>query len=425
MTKRAWWLVGLNFLIPGSAQLLAGSRTLGRFGVRATFSLWTAVAVGVVVFLLWPTPIYWVATNVIALTLLQVVLAAYAVLWVVLTIDTLRLVRIVRAWPKARPAIAALSVGLLVLSAGVVGYGSMVAGVTRDTVSSMFADGNYQDPVDGRYNILLLGGDAGPDRTGMRPDSLSVVSIDADTGATTMIGVPRNFERAQFSEGSPLWGEFPDGYDCGDLCLVSYLYTYGIEHPELYPEAEANGSNPGIEATRDAVSGITGLTLQYYVLVDMQGFADLIDSLGGIDIDVAERFPYGPITSTEPYGYFEAGVQRMDGAAALWYARSRFEASDYDRMERQRQVQEAMLAQFEPRNVLSKFQGIAAAGSQVVSTDVPSGILPRFVDMGTKARTQPITTLELVPDLVNTNEPDYEYIHALVQQTLAAAVAAG
>lgn len=414
MTRRAWWLIGLNILIPGSAQLLAGNRRLGRFGVAATFVFWALALVAAVIFFAWPTFVFTLASNVIALTIVQVVLIAYVVLWVVLTLDTLRLVRLVRALPKARPLLAGLAVLALAATAGTTGYAAVLTGVTRTTLNELFSDGNYQEPVEGQYNILLLGGDAGPDRTGLRPDSISVVSIDAETGAATTIGIPRNFERAVFSEGSPLWGPFPNGYDCGDECLISYLYTYGEEHPELYPDAEANGSNAGIEATRDAVSGVTGLTLQYYVLVDMQGFAELVDALGGVTIDVPERTAIGPITAPDPLYYIEPGSQHMDGATALWYARSRFDSNDFERMERQRQVQEAILTQFEPANVLSKFQSIASAGTQVVSTDVPAVMLPRFVELASKARSLPITKLELVPGVVDTVFPDYAVIHALV-----------
>ena len=83
-------------------------------------------------------------------------------LWVLLTFDTLRLVRLIRTGPVARPFIAALSVIALVAAAGTAGYGAYLAGVTRSTVSAIFGSGQYQEPVDGRYNILMLGGDAGP-----------------------------------------------------------------------------------------------------------------------------------------------------------------------------------------------------------------------------------------------------------------------
>ena len=418
MATRAWWLVGFNILIPGSAQLLAGNRKLGRFGVRLTFTLWALAIIAIALYFLAPRAIYGVASNTIALTLVQIVLLVYAVLWLALTLDTLRLTNLVRATPSVRPFVAGLAVVVMVICVGGAGYAAMLTGVLRSTVSDLFVSGDYADPVDGQYNILLLGGDAGPDRMGMRPDSISVVSVNADTGAATMIGVPRNFERAIFSEGSPLWTPFPDGYDCGDDCLINYLYTYGEEHPELYPDAVANGSSPGVEATRDAVAGVTGLTLQYFVVIDMQGFADLVDSLGGVTIDVPAVTNIAPIEATEPYFTLEAGSQHMDGGTALWYARSRYETTDYERMERQRQVQEAIVTQFTPANVLSKFQGIASAGVQVINTDVPKSMLPAFLDLATQARVLPITKLELVPGVVETVYPDFAVIHALVQSTL-------
>ena len=423
MTKRAWWLIALNFLIPGSAQLLAGNRRLGRLGVRATALMWFLAIVAFIVFLVARSALIVVATNPIGLTVGQVLLAAYAVLWVLLTFDTLRLVRLIRTGPVARPFIAALSVIALGAAAGTAGYGAYLAGVTRSTVSAIFGSGQYQEPVDGRYNILMLGGDAGPDRLGLRPDSLSVVSVDANTGAATMIGVPRNFEHVRFTKGSPLYGPFPNGYDCGDNCLISFLYTYAEEHPDLYPDAKAHGSSPGIEATRDAIAGVLGIKLQYYALIDMKGFSDLVDALGGVTIDVKKRQPLAGSENSkgEPtniVGWIEPGVQKMDGTTALWYARARHGSSDFDRMARQRDVQEAILKQFKPATVLTKFQDIAEAGKQIVRTDIPSVMLGIFVDLAAKARTQPITRLEIVPPAFNPARPDYPKIEAAVADAL-------
>jgi LCP family protein required for cell wall assembly len=415
MTKRAWWLVGLNLLIPGSAQILAGNRRLGRFGVGTTFLLWGLGIGGIVVWFVARTVILSIVTNPIGLTVIQVVLAAYAVLWVVLTLDTLRLTRLIATAPAMRPAIAALSILALVATAGAAGYGAVSAGSARSAVSSIFAGNTMVAPVNGRYNILLLGGDAGPDRTGLRPDSTSVASIDAVTGATTIIGIPRNMEQIQFAKGSPLYGPFPKGYVCGDKCLIDYLYTYAEENKALYPAAASQGSSPGIEAMKDAAEGVTGLTIQYYGLIDMQGFSDLIDALGGVTIDVPARLEYGPVTATKPYGTFEAGTQKMNGYLALWYGRSRYKGSDYERMARQRVVQAAILKQFQPSIVLTKFQDIARAGAQVVKTDIPSAALPGFVDLADKARKRPVTQLELVPPAFDQARPDYAKIHAAVQ----------
>jgi LCP family protein required for cell wall assembly len=421
MTRRAWALVVLNVLVPGSAQVLAGSRRLGRWGLASTLVFWAAAVVTVVLALVWRTPLFEVATNVVALTVVQVFLIYYAALWLVLTIDTLRLLRIVRTVPTARGFLAGVMVLLLAGTVGPAAYGAYLTGVQHGLLDSLFTSRQAAaDPVDGRYNILLLGGDAGADRTGLRPDSISVASIDAETGATTIVGIPRNLYNAPFSEGSPLWGEFPDGYSCGDDCLVSYLYTYGEEHPELYPDAESRGSNPGIEAMRDAVQGVTGLTLQYYVLIDMQGFVQLIDALGGITIDNTEgRLPIngGVDAAGQPInvdGWIEPGEQVMDGYHALWYARARHGSDDYHRMARQREVQQALLSQFQPATVLSKFQSVAAAGAQTVDTDIPQGALGAFVELALEAKSQPITDLEIVPPTYSNVYPDFDVIHAAV-----------
>jgi LCP family protein required for cell wall assembly len=417
MAKRAWWLVALNLAIPGSAQLLAGDRRLGRFAVSTTFLFWLLVIVGLIMFGVAKPAFLTIATNPIALTVIQVLLVGYTVLWLVLAIDTLRLVRFVRLLPAVRVAVAVIAMAGLIVVVGTAGYGVVVAGAARGVLVDVFGGGHYAEPIDGRYNIMLLGGDAGPDRIGLRPDSISVVSIDAASGAATIIGIPRNLALSPFSAGSPLYGPYPDGYDCGNDCLISYLYTYGEEHPDLYPDAVKNGSDPGVEAMRDAVEGTTGLTMQYFALIDLQGFSQLIDALGGITLTVPEKVLIGK-NGDAPIGSIPAGVQKMDGATALWYARTRYNTTDYSRMERQREVQEAILAQFDATTVVTKFQGIAKAGSQVVKTDIPQSMLPLFVELVQKTRALPLTKLELVPPEIVTHDPDYDLIHSLVAEAV-------
>ncbi len=142
---------------------------------------------------------------------------------------------------------------------------------------------------------------------------------------------------------------------------------------------------------RDAVEGCSAIPLQYYVLIDMQGFAQLIDALGGVEITVDERLPIGSNNYDDgrkapPAGYIEAATQRMDGQTALWYARTRYATTDYARMARQRQVQEAILAQASPGNVLANFTAIAQAGAQVVRTDIPQPMLEPLRDPGRQSQ---------------------------------------
>ncbi len=427
MTKRAWWLLGLNLLVPGSAQLLAGSRGMGRFGVRATFVLWGAVALGILLWFLWPTAIYTLASTSVTLWILTAALLFYATLWVVLTLDTLRLVRLVKARPEARGWIAGFAAVLLVVTSGTAAYGAFLAGTASTFVSDVFVAAPPEPPIDGRYNIMLLGGDAGPDRDGLRPDSITLVSVDAATGAATTIGLPRNFLYAPFVEGSPMAAKYPNGYGADDgcevdVCLLNSIYTeVELVSPEMYPNAVAEGSEPGIEAMRDAVEGITGLTVQYYALIDMQGFSELVDALGGVDVTVETAVPiHSDETFTTVAEWIGPGVVHLDGYHALWYARSRHDTTDYDRMARQRQIMQAILEQFSPGNVLTKFQDIARAGAQVVKTDIPQATLGYFVDLASKTRSIPVTTVELVPSNdVDPEDPDFAYIREIIAAAVA------
>ena len=299
MTRRGWWLVVMNILLPGSAQVVAGNRRLGRVGLLATGVLWLVALVLLVTYLVAPSTVYTMFTQTGSLTVMQILLIAYAVLWVVLTLDTLRLVRLVRAKPNTRGWIAGFSILVLVGLTCTAGYASVVAGSARGALGDIFSAGPSAPPVDGRYNIMLLGGDAGPDREGLRPDSMSIVSIDASTGKAVTIGLPRDLDPVPFSSASPMHRLYPDGYGyqdrCDvDVCQLNSIYTeVELYKSDLYPNAVKNKSQPGIEAMRDALEGATGLTIQYYVLIDMQGFSDLIDALGGVDITVTERIPVG------------------------------------------------------------------------------------------------------------------------------------
>ena len=426
MTRRGWWLVVLNFLIPGSAQVLAGNRRLGRLGLGSTLALWTLIVAGVAVYLFWPTVIYTLLTQPAVLWGAAIVLVFYAVLWVVLTLDTIRLVRLVRVAPAARAFIAGLATVVMVVLSGGAGYAAYLATATSGFLNSVFVAGPSVPPVDGRYNFLLLGGDAGPDRDGLRPDSITVVSVDAETGKATMIGLPRDLHFMPFPEDSPLHAVYPEGYGAidgceVDVCMLNSVYTeVELKSPDMYPNAVAEGSEPGIEAMMDAVSGALGIPLQYYVLVDMHGFAQLIDALGGVDITVTERVPiHADETFTDVLEWIEPGEHHMNSYYALWYARSRHGTSDYDRMQRQRQLQEAILEQFNPANVLTKFQGIAESSADVVRTDIPQSMLGYFVDLALKTKTLPIDRIELIPDNgIDPEDPDYDYIHTMVHDAL-------
>ena len=449
MSKRARWLVILGFLLPGTAQVVAGNRRLGRFGLIATAILVVGVVIAGASFLLARTATLTFFTNSFVLLIVQWLLFIYAVIWVVLGIDTLRLTRLVRVQRGWRVPVAMLSVLLTIVPAAGAAWAGNAVGAGRGLIGDLFRSAPAVAPVDGRYNILLLGTDAGSDREGLRPDSISLISVDAETGQSMIVGLPRELKDTPFPEGSPLAPVYPEGYcdevnyyeivdgggyycfTTGNLnSLVTELEDSGSPSYEgMYADAVSQGSSPGIEATKDAVSGATGLEVQFYVLVNMDAFESMIDALGGITMNVQERLPIGgqidemtgELVGVE--GWIEPGEQEMDGFTALWYARSRYGSADgdYARMERQRELQSAILAQMNPQNVLSRFQEVLSAGSQLVDTDIPDSMLGTFVDLAADARAYEPVNVELVPPAVDPENPDWAVIQQLVTDGIAAA----
>ncbi|WP_394249841.1 LCP family protein [Arthrobacter pityocampae] len=429
-TKRAFVLLALTLVLPGSAQTVAGDRRLGRRALRTTFACWGLLLLGIVLSVVDRTLVVGVVTHRWWSLLLIGALLGIAVGWALLFLNTLRLIRMPLLDRGARPLVAGALAVLMVLTSGSLAYGAYVLGVGRSTVGSIFQSGPAFDPVDGRYNFLLMGGDAGEDRTGRRPDSISVISVDAETGATVTFSIPRNFQNAPFSEDSPLWEVYPDGYNCGDPCIINSLYTDVTQnHTDLYPDSQ----DPGAEAMMDAASGVLGIEVQSYVLVDMNGFEQLVDAMGGIRIDAGGWVPItaaeipgtDPIRHYPPDGWIKPGVQTLDGYHALWYARSREFVTDYDRIARQQCVQQAMIAQLDPATLLTRFQSIAAAGTQIVETDIPQDQLAGFVDLGLKAQGQETRRLTIGPPDFGTpaenfvTYPDFDLVHARVQDMLA------
>ncbi|WP_405373172.1 MULTISPECIES: LCP family protein [unclassified Microbacterium] len=423
MSRRAWWLVGANFLIPGSAQVLAGNRRLGRVGIVATLVMWTLIVISVVAALVWRTGLTAILTSWWVLTAAQVLLWVYAVLWIVLAVDTLRIARLGRVPARTGVAVTAAALVLaLVPSAGAAYAAQSVVAPLRSGLA-IFASGPSVQPSDGHYNFLLLGADSGEGRDSMRFDSISVVSVNADSGAVTIFGIPRDLRHTNFSAG-PMQDLYPDGFEghvspsCGWGSGINQL-TNAVESCRedrgegLYPDAAAQNSTPAVEATKDAAEAILGIDIPYHVFIDMHGFADLVDALGGVDITVKERLPEGPGPrfKNQPVedwatGWIEEGRQTMDGKTAQWYARSRYTTSDFDRMRRQRELQTAILSQATPTTVLARFSDIVAAGKNLVQTDIPDSLLPFLVDLAVKAKEQKVQTLEITLEGAGINPDD-------------------
>jgi LCP family protein required for cell wall assembly len=407
--RRAVTLMLMTLVLPGSAQLVVGKREVGRVALRVWLLLLLSVGVLFLAGMVRPTFVFWLMSNTVVLGLVRLVLLVLALGWAALFFDAWRLGEPLGLRQRQRLAMVGINGVLCVVVAGSLVFASHVVAVQRDFIATMFSGGVVTEAEHGRYNILLLGGDSGAGRWGLRPDSLTVASIDEVTGETVLFGLPRNMQNFPFPEGSVMAEQFPDGFDC-DGCYLNGLSTWALDHDELFPGTKT----PGVEATVQGVEGITGLSINYYAMVNLQGFRNFVDAVGGVELNVRDRIPIGgvggPVT-----GYIEPGVQQLDGFQTLWFARSRETADDYSRMARQKCVMNAMLQQLSPQVVVTKFERIAKASTELISTDLPASELGRFMDLAVKARSKPLRTVSFVPPLVNTAAPDVEKIHARVQ----------
>jgi LCP family protein required for cell wall assembly len=415
--RRGLTFLGMTLLLPGSAQVAAGNRRVGQIALRIWGGLLAVAIIAAIFALLWPGGAVTVFTYGPVLRAIQVAMVVGGIGWIFLLLDAWRISQPpdLGRWYRLGFTLVNLAViGSIV--AGLVASASMVS-AQRDLVSSVFAGGGDQVIKKGRYNILLMGGDAGKGRVGLRPDSMTVASVDAETGRTVLIGLPRNMERAPFPETSPLHRVFPKGFYCKDRsCMLNAVYTYATNHRNLYPGVK----NPGAQATKEAIEGATGLEINYWVVVDLKGFEALVDAVGGITMDVYRRVPIGG-GHAKLYGYVEAGRNRhLDGHEAMWFARSRSDSSDYDRMIRQKCVMNAMLNQLDPFTVLTNFNKIAAAGKEIMATNIPTSDITTMLDLALGAKKQKVSSVNLVPPLINTANPDF----ALVRKTVATKIAA-
>ena len=268
-------------------------------------------------------------------------------------------------------------------------------------------------PPPGRWNIALLGGDAGPYRWGMRTDTMIVVSIDRQTGDLASVSVPRNLRRLPAPPGV-LRDRFPNGFDD----LANALYTYVMVRPEL-------GLDPA-QVVKGALAELLGIPIDHYVLVDMQGFIDVINALGGVTVDLSTRVELIPNMDrkTEVAPYVGPGPVTMDGAMALSFVRTREQDSDYGRMGRQRCLLAAAARSTSPTDLALNYVALASAIQNSFRSDIPRERLGELVNLFAKVNVDRARTLVLVPPVIQPGRPDIAKIRGLVATMLDAAAPA-
>lgn len=380
------------------------------------------------------------------LTAVWVGVAVFAVLWAGSIAATHLMLRPSNpTWGQR--LVGSLAIGLLAL--GVTAPSFFAARSIRDTavmVDSVFGSegatpaggddqpfGTVTDPWarKQRLNLLILGGDAGADRTGTRTDTVILASIDTATGNTVLFSLPRQTARMPFPPGSPLAKKFPHGFTAGDPLDQNYALNAiydavpRLADPGTFDKAE----DPGAEALKQSVGEALGLPVDYYAMVNMEGFVEFVDALGGITVNVNVPIPVGGKNPTHlggndgfpPDRWLVPGpYQHLNGQDALWFARGRYQTDDYARMSRQRCVIQAVVQQAQPTKVLANYEALTRAGSNIVATDMPNKQLPAMVMLGLRVKDATMTSVSFQNDKdgFSTTSPDWTLVRERVQSAI-------
>lgn len=246
--------------------------------------------------------------------------------------------------------------------------------------------------VDGRLNLLLIGSDAGPGRWELRTDTMIVLSVDVATARAVLIGIPRNLINVPLPPESA--SAFKDGLYPG---LLNSLYVYAGQHPREFPGADA--ATKGFRALTGSIQELVGVPLDGVVVVNLEGFVDLINAIGKLWIEVPytlydEHYPSGAGQITV---YVPAGCQRLNGTEALQYARSRHSSDDYSRMARQQLVLKALAHQIDPLALLPKVPKLLDVAKDNLWTTLPEDWIPDLAALAAKVDASRIESFMVWP----------------------------
>jgi LCP family protein required for cell wall assembly len=260
--------------------------------------------------------------------------------------------------------------------------------------------------------VLLLGGDAGPGRSGLRTDTMMLFSLHRPSGRASLVSIPRNAERLLFPPGSALEARYPYGFDD----IANAVYPRVSASADLRAAYDVEDVRPGVVALAQALGYSLDVTIDDYVLVDMQGFLDLIDALGGVTLELSSAIPMPgnvPGARTQYPDSIGPGVVEMDGSTALGYVRSRKGDSDYRRTRRQRDLLAALARQISLRDVALSFGGVAAAVGGTLRTSLTPDELATTLNV-IGGETAIVESVGLVPPLVDVRRPDYDAMAKVV-----------
>ncbi len=245
---------------------------------------------------------------------------------------------------------------------------------------------------DGRVNILLMGvGGPGHDG-GDLTDTMILASVDPVNNSVALLSIPRD-----------LWVKMPNNY-YGNSQKINAAFSAGKY--QYLGKADQQNSDPaaiqaGLNNVDTVVSQVLGTDVDYHVLVNFAAFAQAVDTVNGVSVDVKQPLIDASMAweNNNNATLVPAGNQEMDGKEALLYARSRHSTSDFDRSERQRQLIVALKQKVLSIGTFSnpvKLDGLASAFGKNVYSDLSTKAALRLYDIMRNVDDKNVQSLDLV-----------------------------
>ena len=252
-------------------------------------------------------------------------------------------------------------------------------------------------PWDGtsRLNILLVGTDQRNNAPTFNTDTMIVVSIDPKTKQVAMLTLPRDTTGVPVPPSAQgVWGATYQG-----KITSWFMANQGLAN--LWPGKTANAR--GFAALKSILGNLYGISIQYYVEVNFQGFVDAVNTLGGVRVNVQIPVAENDFPLTDQIKsrvYIPAGPQEMNGTQALVYARSRHGSNDFDRGLRQQRVVLSLKDELDPQTVFANLTGLVSALKSSVQTDIPVGdttLMGQLLSLASGVNTKNIRSYVFAP----------------------------
>lgn len=265
-----------------------------------------------------------------------------------------------------------------------------------------------QEPVsENDLSILLLGMGGEGHSGGTLSDSITLININPQEKKVNVISIPRD-----------LWVPIPTDWDNKSFNKLNAAYAIGIDNSVRYPnkKTEFRGEFGGGNLSKNVINEVTGISVDYFVAIDFSNFVNIIDILGGIEVDVQKPFDdyFYPVKGLEnetcgfsnqkiaevhqkysgfdlekqftcryEHLHFEKGKQTMDGATTLKFVRSRHSdqyGGDFARSERQHLVLLAIKEKIISINILNTGNQILDRLKKSVTTDIDTNLLKELLE---------------------------------------------